>query len=158
MPKFMKTRPVGAELFHADGRTEGLDEANWHFSHFYGSAYIQTLCHFMYTLCVPYVPFCIEVYTLPYRHISSHGFWPSSCATVAEYKKDFFRRMMSPNGQSVTDVSKEKRISVFLRNFRNRLSIDVTSCTRRRFLSNTTIKTSTLADCFDWTCQPTDSI
>jgi len=30
----MKIRPVGAELFHADGRTEGHDEANSLFSQF----------------------------------------------------------------------------------------------------------------------------
>ena len=28
----MKIRPVGAELFHADGRTDGHDEANSRFS------------------------------------------------------------------------------------------------------------------------------
>jgi hypothetical protein len=31
--------PVGAELFHADGRTEGHDEANARFSQFCESAY-----------------------------------------------------------------------------------------------------------------------
>jgi len=36
----MKIRPVGAELFHADGRTDGkkidrYDEANSHFSQFF---------------------------------------------------------------------------------------------------------------------------
>jgi len=30
----MKIRPVGAELFHADGRTDGHKEANSHFSQF----------------------------------------------------------------------------------------------------------------------------
>jgi len=30
----MKIRPLGAELFHADRRTERHDEANSHFSHF----------------------------------------------------------------------------------------------------------------------------
>jgi hypothetical protein len=29
---FMKIRPVGAELFHADGRSNGYDEANSRFS------------------------------------------------------------------------------------------------------------------------------
>jgi len=34
----MKILPVGAELFHADGRTDGQthDEANSQFSQFYG--------------------------------------------------------------------------------------------------------------------------
>jgi len=31
----MKTRPVGAESFHADGRTDRPDEANSRFSQFY---------------------------------------------------------------------------------------------------------------------------
>ena len=30
----MTIRPVGAELFHADGRTDGHDEANCRFSQF----------------------------------------------------------------------------------------------------------------------------
>ena len=30
----MKTSPVGDDMFHADGQTEGHDEANSHFSHF----------------------------------------------------------------------------------------------------------------------------
>jgi hypothetical protein len=30
----MKIRPVGAELFHADGQTNGHDEANSRFSQF----------------------------------------------------------------------------------------------------------------------------
>ena len=30
----MKTRPVGAEMFHVDGQTDGHDEANRHFSRF----------------------------------------------------------------------------------------------------------------------------
>jgi len=30
----MKIRPVGAELFHADGQTDRLDYANSHFSQF----------------------------------------------------------------------------------------------------------------------------
>jgi len=30
----MKIRPVGVELFHADGRTDRHDEANSHFSQF----------------------------------------------------------------------------------------------------------------------------
>ena len=30
----MNIRPVGAELFHADGRTEGYDGANSRFSQF----------------------------------------------------------------------------------------------------------------------------
>ena len=30
----MKIRPAGAELLHADGRTDGLDEANSRFSQF----------------------------------------------------------------------------------------------------------------------------
>ena len=30
----MKIRPVGAEWFHADGRTDGYDEANGRFSKF----------------------------------------------------------------------------------------------------------------------------
>ena len=30
----MKIYPVGAELFHADGRTDRHDEANSHFSQF----------------------------------------------------------------------------------------------------------------------------
>ena len=137
---------MGVKLFHEDGCTDGLDEANCRFSRFCGCAYIQTLCLFMYTLCVLYMPFYIAVHTGAYRHRSSHGLWPSSYANVAGYKKEFFRRMMSPNGQFVTDVSKKQRCCVFLRNFRNRLSIDVTSCTRRKFLHNTTVKTLTLSD------------
>ena len=35
---FIKTRLVGVELFHADGRTEGCDEANSRFSQFCDSA------------------------------------------------------------------------------------------------------------------------
>jgi hypothetical protein len=35
----MKIRPVGAELFHADGRTDGHAEANSCFSQFYESAF-----------------------------------------------------------------------------------------------------------------------
>ena len=37
MSNFMKIRPVGAELFHADGRTdrERRDESNSSFSQFY---------------------------------------------------------------------------------------------------------------------------
>jgi hypothetical protein len=31
---FIKIRPQGAELFHADGRTDGHDEANSRFSQF----------------------------------------------------------------------------------------------------------------------------
>jgi hypothetical protein len=31
---FIKIRPVGAELFHADGQTDGHDEANGRFSQF----------------------------------------------------------------------------------------------------------------------------
>ena len=34
----MKIRPVGAELFHADGRTDECEEANSRFSQFYDSA------------------------------------------------------------------------------------------------------------------------
>ena len=34
MSNFMKTRPVGAELFQADGRTHTYDEANSNFSQF----------------------------------------------------------------------------------------------------------------------------
>jgi len=34
---FMKIRPVGAELFHADRRTDWHDEANNDFSQFCGS-------------------------------------------------------------------------------------------------------------------------
>jgi hypothetical protein len=32
MPNFMKIRPVGAELFNADGRTDRHDETNGGFS------------------------------------------------------------------------------------------------------------------------------
>jgi hypothetical protein len=35
----MKIRTVGAELFNADGRTDGHDDANSHFSQFCGRAY-----------------------------------------------------------------------------------------------------------------------
>jgi hypothetical protein len=35
---FMKIRPVGAELFHADSWTDSHDEANSRFSQFYDSA------------------------------------------------------------------------------------------------------------------------
>jgi len=28
MSNFMKIRPVGAEMYHADGKTDGHDEAN----------------------------------------------------------------------------------------------------------------------------------
>jgi hypothetical protein len=34
MSNFMKIRPVGAELFHADGRTDRHDEANSRFHNF----------------------------------------------------------------------------------------------------------------------------
>jgi hypothetical protein len=34
MSSFIKIRPVGAELFHAGRRTDGLDEANKRFSQF----------------------------------------------------------------------------------------------------------------------------
>ena len=34
IPNFMKTRPVGYELFHEDGRTDRHDEANSRFSQF----------------------------------------------------------------------------------------------------------------------------
>ena len=36
---FMKIRPVGAELFHADGRMDRHDEFNSHFLQFYEGAY-----------------------------------------------------------------------------------------------------------------------
>jgi hypothetical protein len=51
----MKTHPMGAELFHADGRTDGHGEANCRFLQFCGSAYMQTLCLFMLTLRVRYL-------------------------------------------------------------------------------------------------------
>ena len=35
----MKIRPVGAELFHADGRTDGHKEANSHVSQFWERAW-----------------------------------------------------------------------------------------------------------------------
>jgi len=39
MSNLMKIFPVGAELFHADGRTDGQhDEVNIHFSQFCGCA------------------------------------------------------------------------------------------------------------------------
>jgi hypothetical protein len=38
MSDFIKIRPVGAELFHADRRTDGHDEANSRFSQFYERA------------------------------------------------------------------------------------------------------------------------
>jgi len=34
MPNFIKNRPVGAGVFHADGRTDTHDEANSRFSQF----------------------------------------------------------------------------------------------------------------------------
>jgi hypothetical protein len=34
IPSFIKIRPVGAELFHADGETDRNDEANNRFSEF----------------------------------------------------------------------------------------------------------------------------
>ena len=34
----MEIRPVGVELFHADGWTDGHDEVNSHFSQFCGRA------------------------------------------------------------------------------------------------------------------------
>ena len=34
IPYFMKMRPVGAELFHAEGQTDKHDEANSRFSPF----------------------------------------------------------------------------------------------------------------------------
>jgi len=34
VPNFMKIRLVGAEFFRGDGRTDGHDEANSHFSQF----------------------------------------------------------------------------------------------------------------------------
>jgi hypothetical protein len=36
---FIKIRPVGAELFHADGQTERHEETNRRFSQFCKSAY-----------------------------------------------------------------------------------------------------------------------
>ena len=38
MSNFMKILPGGAEFFHADGRTDGHDEANRRFSQFYKGA------------------------------------------------------------------------------------------------------------------------
>jgi len=38
---FMKIRPVGAEMFHADGRTDMYDEANSRFTQFCESSYKQ---------------------------------------------------------------------------------------------------------------------
>jgi len=35
----MKIRPAGAELFHAERRTDEHDEANSRFSQFYGRVY-----------------------------------------------------------------------------------------------------------------------
>jgi len=45
----MKIRPVGAELIHADGQTDGYDEANSRFSQFFESALISEppRCHVM---------------------------------------------------------------------------------------------------------------
>jgi hypothetical protein len=34
IPNFMKIRPVEAQLFHADGRTDRHDEANTRYSQF----------------------------------------------------------------------------------------------------------------------------
>jgi len=39
MSNFMKIGPVGTELFHADRRTDGHDEASSHFPKFYESDY-----------------------------------------------------------------------------------------------------------------------
>jgi len=36
-PNFVTIRPVGAEMFHADGRTDGRDEVNSSFWKFYDS-------------------------------------------------------------------------------------------------------------------------
>ena len=41
----MKILPVAAELFRANARTDGHDEANGRFSHFCGNAYKRTSCH-----------------------------------------------------------------------------------------------------------------
>ena len=42
MSNFMKIRPVGAELFHGDRRTDRHDEANSRFSQFFESAKKRT--------------------------------------------------------------------------------------------------------------------
>jgi hypothetical protein len=39
IPNFIKIRPVGAELFHANGRTDKCDKANGRFSQLCKSAY-----------------------------------------------------------------------------------------------------------------------
>jgi len=38
MSNLLKIFPVGSELFHADGRTEGHEETNSHFSQYCESA------------------------------------------------------------------------------------------------------------------------
>ena len=42
MSNFMKIRPVGAKLFHADGRTDGHDEPSSFFLQFCERAYKAT--------------------------------------------------------------------------------------------------------------------
>jgi hypothetical protein len=46
MSNFMKIRPVGAELFNADGRTDRHDEANGRFSLFWESALKNTFFYY----------------------------------------------------------------------------------------------------------------
>ena len=48
---FIKLRPVGVELFHADGQTDGYDQTNSRFSQFYEYAQknrstLQRWCHY----------------------------------------------------------------------------------------------------------------
>ena len=56
----MRNRPVGAELFHADGWTDGHDEASSRFSQFYeraGKKKQNTRLHIVILNFIDAVPF-----------------------------------------------------------------------------------------------------
>jgi len=63
---FIKIRPVAAEYFHEDGRTDGLDEVNSHFSQFreYASKFNKPLCLGLYTIKLQRTS-----YNVAYHHI-----------------------------------------------------------------------------------------
>jgi len=53
MSHFMKTRLVGAELIHADGRTDRIDEAHSRFSQFLEKKKSENFC-FIRKYCLYY--------------------------------------------------------------------------------------------------------
>jgi hypothetical protein len=50
MSKFMTIRPVGAEMFHAEWRTEGHDGVNSDFSQFCVGAYKKPLPFYLWSI------------------------------------------------------------------------------------------------------------